>query len=324
MSYTNSEIDDLIRRAKCCAKPKFVDELPETVIENKFIIFEDTLYIGHEGEWLALGGASDAITGSGTTDTLAYWTSSTAIGSASINTGLSLSGGVINSSYRDKKIVLCVPHGLNLIWLGARGTVTASNSVAIPTFTNLYTSIYRWIGAPTAATANLAFGTKIIQASYFRGSSVAGTGGFKFFAQGGVDVWDNSCRFFAGFSTADTVVTSNPSDLDNTVGFAVDDDDSGQIHFLTRDTTATKEPTGLFLSNNQGFNFSIECEPGGSSYSWSITAINTGVTSSGVATLTLPVQDTLLAPRFLGGNAANASTTIAQIGLSRIYIESNY
>ena len=315
---TDIEIEDLIRKAKCCAKPKFEDELPDTVVEGRFVIVDGTLYVGHDGVWESLGP-----NGTGTANELAFWSSENELDSATINTGLNLSGGVINSSFRDKRVALFTQFSTGTIWFGLIGGNSGSLSVTTPTFTNLYTSLYRARFSPSSTATNLVVGTKATSI-YHRFSSVSGTGGFKFFAQGGTDAWDNSCRFFVGFSTADTVVTSNPSALDNTVGFAVDDTDNGQIHFLTRDTAVTKAPTGLFLSNNQGFNFSIECEPGGSSYTWSITDINTGVTSSGVATLTLPISDTLLAPRFIGSNAANASTSVIQVGISRIYVESNY
>ena len=67
---TDIEIEDLIRKAKCCGKPKFETELPETVVEGRFIIVDGQLYVGHEGVWLALGGSD---LGTGTEGNVTLW-----------------------------------------------------------------------------------------------------------------------------------------------------------------------------------------------------------------------------------------------------------
>lgn len=59
---TDIEIEDLIRKAKCCGKPKFEEELPETVVEGKFVIVDGILYVGHDDVWVSLG-ASGGSTG---------------------------------------------------------------------------------------------------------------------------------------------------------------------------------------------------------------------------------------------------------------------
>jgi hypothetical protein len=41
--------------------------------------------------------------------------------------------------------------------------------------------------------------------------------------------------FFAGMHTATTVISADPSALNNTVGFCVDAADNGLISFLTRE-----------------------------------------------------------------------------------------
>lgn len=91
---TDIEIEDLIRKAKCCAKPKFEEELPETVVEGRFIIVDGTLYVGHEGVWVSLGASSL----SGTIDTLTYWDSSSTLGSVTLGSGLSFSGGTLSTT----------------------------------------------------------------------------------------------------------------------------------------------------------------------------------------------------------------------------------
>jgi hypothetical protein len=49
-----------------------------------------------------------------------------------------------------------------------------------------------------------------------------------------MDVWTNGGRF-AGMHTATTVISADPSALNNTVGFCVDAADNGLISFLTRE-----------------------------------------------------------------------------------------
>lgn len=316
---TDIEIEDLIRKAKCCGKPKFVDELPETVVEGKFIVFEDTLYVGHEGVWVALG-----VNGEGITDTLAFWNGVNSLDSVSINTGITLNEGVINSNYREKRVTQILIAAVTPTWWGTSGgTIASSTQLGNITFTNKHTLSHRVILTPISATANAAFGSRAVQNSFFRGSnSISGLGGFKFFAKAGTEVWTNGCRFFVGFADSDNVVTANPSSLDNTVGFCVDDTDAGQIYFLTRGTSATKQPTGMYLSNLESFEFYIDCESDSSAYNWAIISTNTGATNSGVATTNLPIEDYLLAPKVMGSSAETASTSTISISISKVYIES--
>ena len=92
MIYTNFDIDELKRKFKCCGKPSFEDELPETVVEGKFIIVDGQLYVGHEGVWVSLG----ATPLSGTVDTLTYWDSASTLGSVTLGSGLDLTSGTLS------------------------------------------------------------------------------------------------------------------------------------------------------------------------------------------------------------------------------------
>lgn len=92
MIYTNFDIDELRRKFKCCGKPSFEEELPETVVEGRFIILDDVLYVGHEGVWVSLG----ATPLSGTVDTLTYWDSASTLGSVTLGSGLDLTAGTLS------------------------------------------------------------------------------------------------------------------------------------------------------------------------------------------------------------------------------------
>jgi hypothetical protein len=54
--------------------------------------------------------------------------------------------------------------------------------------------------------------------------------------------------------TATTVVSADPSALNNTVGFCIDAGDLEQL-VLTRGTAATKAATGLTMASAKGFDF---------------------------------------------------------------------
>lgn len=209
------------------------------------------------------------------------------------------------------------------VWLGTAGAGAGTYSTALPTTTNIYTSMKRARWANVATTANQVLGQRNTEAMYMRGS-VAGQGGFFFFARCGMDVWTNGGRFFAGMHTATTVVSGDPSALNNTVGFCVDAADNGAISFLTRGTAATKASTGFTLASNTGFDLYMFCAPNSSEIHWRIVNINTGAEASGTATANLPSNTTLLTAGVLASNAALTPVTSIQLGLNRIYVETDY
>lgn len=208
------------------------------------------------------------------------------------------------------------------VWLGTAGSGAGTYSTALPTTTNAYTAMKRARWANVVTTANQILGQRNTEAMFYRG---AGTGGgFFFFTRCGMDVWTNGGRFFAGFHTGTGVVTANPSALNNTVGFCVDATDNGAISFLTRSTSATKEPTGFTFANNTGFDLYIFCAPGASEIGWRIVSITAGTEASGTATATLPAATTMLTAGVLASNAALTPVTSIQLGVNRIYVETDF
>jgi hypothetical protein len=137
-------------------------------------------------------------------------------------------------------------------------------------------------------------------------------------------VWTNGGRAFIGFATATTVVSADPSALNNTVGFAVDVADNGAISFLTRGTAATKAATGMTIATGKIYDMFIYCPKGGASISWRIVDIVAATEASGTATTTLPAAGTGLTVNCLASNAALTAVTAIQIGCSGIYVEKDY
>lgn len=209
------------------------------------------------------------------------------------------------------------------VWLGTAGAGAGTYTTALPTTTSLYTAMKRGRWANVVTTANQVLGQRNTEAMYFRGS-VAGQGGFFFYARLGFDVWTNGGRFFAGFHSATTVVSADPSALNNTMGFAVDAADNGAISFLTRGTAATKASTGFTIATRKGYDVFIFAPPNDTNIYWRIIDINAATEASGTATANLPTNTTLLTAGVLASNAALTPVTSIQLGLNKIYIETDY
>lgn len=210
------------------------------------------------------------------------------------------------------------------LWIGTVGAGAGGFAVMAPGDTNIYTSLRRSRYSNAATTTDQVLGQRNTEQLFFRGSSVAGAGGFFFAARCGFDTWTNGGRFFAGMHSATTVVSADPSALNDTVGFCVDAADNGAISFLTRGTSATKDPTGITIVSSRGYDLFIYCAPGSSSYSWRIVDLVNGTEASGTATLNLPTNTTKLTAGVLASNAALTTANAIQLGVNRIYVETDF
>ncbi len=209
------------------------------------------------------------------------------------------------------------------VWEGTVGAAAGTFNRSLPTTTNLYTSVARARYANVVTTTNQVLGQRNTEAIFFRGS-VASQGGFFFYARCGFDIWTNGSRFFAGMHTATTVVSADPSTLNNTVGFCIDAADNGAISFLTRGTAATKAATGFTAATNKGYDVYIFCAPNSSQYTWRIVDFTAGTEASGTATATLPTNTTLQTAGVLASNAALTPVNSIQLGVDTIYVETDY
>ena len=208
------------------------------------------------------------------------------------------------------------------VWQGTAGAGAGTYSTALPTTTSSYTSMKRGRWANVVTTTNQVLGQRNTEAMFCRGNA-AGQGGFFFFARLGFDVWTNGSRFFGGMHTGTTVVSADPSALNNTVGFCVDAADNGAISFLTRGTAATKASTGMTITSGKGYDVYIFCAPNSSQYTWRIVDINTGTEASGTATANLPTNTTMQTAGVLASNGALTTATATQLSLNRIYVETD-
>jgi len=181
--------------------------------------------------------------------------------------------------------------------------------------------------ATVATTANQQVGQRNSELMFFRGS-VAGQGGFFFFCRFGTTAWTAGDRLFVGLSTGTTaIVTGNPSNLTNVLGFGIDAGDAA-VTFMHNDntTTATKvaiagQPT---LAANQGYDAYIYAKPNDTTVYYRLVNLNTGaeIVNTSVNT-NLPVNTTMMSAKALMSNGTNTAVTAAQIGVNRIYVESD-
>ena len=210
------------------------------------------------------------------------------------------------------------------LWIGTAGSGNGTYANVNPTVgATLYQSCKRSTYANVITTTNQVLGQNNIQNCFFRGS-VAGQGGFFYYARIGFDVWTNGGRFFAGLTANGSIVVStDPSTVNQTVGFCVDAADNGAISFLTRGSSATKASTGLTIVSNKGYDCYIYCSSNSSQYTWQIIDINTNTSASGTATLNLPTNTSIMAPLAMAGNAALTPATSINFGIVKIYCESD-
>ncbi len=209
-------------------------------------------------------------------------------------------------------------------WRNTVGTSAGTFTNGLPADTSLLFSMKRARYANVVTTLQQVLGLRTTEASFFRGSAIAKAGGFFFFARFGADTWTNGARLFAGMHTATTVISADPSALNDTVGFCVDAADNGAISFLTRGTAATKASTGLTIASNKVYDCFIYCTPDSSEYTWRIVDLTTGTEASGTATATLPARSTKLSVGVLASNAALTPVTSVNLAVTRIYVETEY
>lgn len=209
------------------------------------------------------------------------------------------------------------------LWINTAGAGAGTYTTALPTTTNLLTSCKRARYANVVTTTNQVLGQRNTEAIFHRGNA-ANQGGFFFFARFGFDVWTNGGRIFAGMHSGTTVISADPSALNNTMGFCCDAADNGAISFLTRSTSATKATTGFTAATNKLYDVFFYCKPNDTNIYWRIIDVIAGTEASGTATATLPTNTTMLTAGVLASNAALTPVTSIQLSIMNIYIETDY
>jgi hypothetical protein len=205
------------------------------------------------------------------------------------------------------------------LWIGTVGAGAGTFANTLPTSTNQYTMGKRARYSNVVTTTNQVLGQRGTEALFELGNA-AGLGGFFFHARCGFDTWTNGSRFFAGMHTGTTVISADPSALNNTVGFCVDAADNGAISFLMRGTTATKTSTGLTIVTNKGYDVCFWAPPNSTTVGYRIVDVNAGTIASGSVSANAPAVNTFLTPGVLASNAALTPVNSTQLGVDHIYV----
>ena len=213
------------------------------------------------------------------------------------------------------------------VWQGTAGAGAGTYTTALPTATNFYTAMKRGQWATVVTTTNQQVGQRSTENMFFRGS-VAGQGGFFFFCRFGTTAWTAGDRLFVGLIPNSTaVVTANPSLDANSVGFGIDAGDTA-ITFMHNDAagSATKDVIAgqPALAANQGYDAYIYAKPNDTTVYYRLVNLNTGAEIINSSTATdLPVNTTMMSAHAVISNGANTPVTSAQIGVNRMYVESD-
>ncbi len=212
-------------------------------------------------------------------------------------------------------------------WTGTIGAGNGTYTNALPnTAGSIYAGMKRSRYANVVTTTNQLLGQRGTESLFFVGD-VAGKGGFFFQTRFGFDAWAAGGRFFAGLSgTTNNVVTANNPSANgsSTVGFSVDDNEvGGVIQFMSRRTATTKQSTGMVLTINTAYDCRFFCPPNGTYISWFIKNLETGEEASGVITTDLPNPTGIMTVGVLASNAALTTVTAIQLGVTRIYLETD-
>lgn len=212
------------------------------------------------------------------------------------------------------------------LWQGTVGSNLGTAAIVLPSVTNFFTNQRRSRFSSVVTTLNQQVGTRS-EAMFFRGNA-AGQGGFFFAARVGFDTWTANNRMFVGFSSGTTAVcTGNPTALANTVGFGINSG-STTIAFIHNDAagvaTETVIPGQPALATNQGYALYIFAKPNDTVVYWQMDDVNTGLkVADGRVNTNLPVNTTMLVAHACMSNGSNTALNAAQLGINRLYIETD-
>lgn len=212
---------------------------------------------------------------------------------------------------------------LNGLWLGTAPAGAGTYATVLPTSTSLYTAMKRGRWSNIATTANQVLTQRSVELMYFLGNS-AGMGGFFFYTRMGFDTWTDGGRLFAGLFNGNSLIQSDPSTVNNNIGFAVDVADNGLIYFQTKGTgAAVRTSTGFTITSGSGYDMYIFAAPNSTTVSWRILEINTGTEATGSSAVSGPAVNVMMMAGIQASNAALTSVNAIQLCINRIYVETD-
>jgi hypothetical protein len=216
--------------------------------------------------------------------------------------------------------------GFGTVWPTCTGTVThptvtsgMGTQIKVMQLTNVVTTTNQILGL-TASTATLA--------NVWRGSSV-GLGGFFFQCRFKIMlVPATTVRLFVGLTSLTTGATAADTYTGDMCGFDhITTDGITTLSFVTRDNVTTNRATFTVpsLAAGNAYDATIYSQPGGSTISYRLVDILTGVTLVDTNTTTnIPRNTIFMGPQAqMSNGTANVTVTTVAIGINKLYLESD-
>jgi hypothetical protein len=216
---------------------------------------------------------------------------------------------------------------------------TSGGTVSHPTpaATDVASSGRRTNYSNVATTQNQLLGPRFNTDSercFFRGS-VAGTGGFFFYARFRLTYPASTTRLFAGLQgiAASAVLPSTDTSIGPYVGLWHLTTDpatgSGALNFVTHDgTTKNSLPINLgsdLVTGSPLLEFSMYCAPNGGTIFFRLDDVTNGVTYTNSTTANLPGATVMMSPQCVVSNGtANVTVGTVAVSVYKIYVESVY
>jgi len=212
-------------------------------------------------------------------------------------------------------------------WFTPTGNFASVNSSF--TVGSLYTMVNRSKYTNVQTTSVQAVGPRMIGGTFMT-SSVAGVGGFFFFARWGIDQAHASfpsVRGFVGLGNNASVVSTSISAAVNMAGFGWDTGDNSVLGFFHNDGAGapTKEVITVKVSVLSGFDSYIYSKPGnGSVLYFRLDDINTGsILADSSVVSDIPVNHVPLFAQATVSNGPYGQNSVIGIGVNKIYVETD-
>lgn len=216
-------------------------------------------------------------------------------------------------------------------WVTGGGIATNAGtfSSAAPVMGSALTTRRRATYRTSSAVANLNAGITSANNDYFTGST-SGYAGFFFMARVGIDIYSSNTSWFVGMTqtASNSLCTSNPTTLPNTVGFAIVSTTGSPawafIHSSNSAVSTSETISGQTTpASLLGYDFYIFSPPINTSIIYyRMDELNTGSTivNSSVTNF-LPNSTSFMKAAAMCGNNTNVSTGSARIGIIKLYVE---
>lgn len=239
--------------------------------------------------------------------------------------GPSADAEAVQASLWQNNVVTWTPASNIGTWIGTVGAAAGSTVQVAPSATNKYTQMRR---STFASLSGAGSQSGIRTEAMFLVGSGNNVGGFFFSCRFGFDTIKANDRAFVGMSASIAIVTIEPSSMSNMCGFGFDSTDSAWTFMHNNGTgPSVKEAIpgqGTLATNNTGYDAYIWNPSGSNTIYYRLDRLDTGATLvEGVVSAFVPVSNVFLVAGASCGNGTNTLAGDVNMGVNRLYVESN-